>query len=296
MNVAGIRLENPLLVCSGVLGISASLFSRLEDAGIGGVVSKSISLEPNNGYENPTAIQLPYGALNAMGLPNPGIDSFLEEMGKSDIDIPIIISIYGKSPEEFAEVARRVGDSCAAIELNLSCPHAGGLLAIGQEPKLVEEVVRAVKASTKLPVLAKLTPNVADIQKIGLSAQKGGVDAITAINTVKGLALNISQEYPVLSNVTGGLSGPCIKPIGLRCVWDLKGVLDIPIIGVGGISGWEDVVEYMYAGASAVQLGTALGRDGIDTISEIRKGLEEFTFKKEMEYEDMVGLVRRNFD
>ena len=294
MKVAGIRLENPLLVCSGVLGISSSLFSRLENVGVGGVVSKSISLEPNNGYENPTAIQLPYGVLNAMGLPNPGVDSFLEEIGKCDIDIPIIISIYGKDAGEFAEVARRVGDSCAAIELNLSCPHAGGLLAIGQEPELVENVVREVKASTKLPVIAKLTPNVADIQKIGLSAQKGGADAITAINTVKGLALNIAQEYPILSNVTGGLSGPCIKPIGLRCVWDLKGALDIPIIGVGGISSWEDVVEYMYAGASAVQLGTALGNDRIDTITKIREGLEEF--KKEMEYEEMTGLVRKNFD
>jgi len=296
MKIAGMEMDNPLMVCSGVLGISSSLFKRLEDAGIGAVVSKSISLEPNDGYENPTLVSLPYGVMNAMGLPNPGVDGFIEEIDGLEMDIPLIVSIYGKDAKEFSEVASRLEGHCSAVELNLSCPHAGGLLSIGQDPGLVESVVKSVKECVEIPIIAKLTPNVADIKSIGKAAEKGGADALTAINTVRGLVLNIRQEHPVLSNVFGGLSGPCIKPIGLRCVWDLKGAVDIPIIGVGGISNWEDVVEYMYAGASAVQIGTVLGEQGIDHISSIKEGIERFSNENQMEYEEMVGRVRTRFD
>ncbi|HOP09316.1 MAG TPA: dihydroorotate dehydrogenase [Candidatus Methanofastidiosa archaeon] len=296
MKIAGMEMKNPLMVCSGVLGISSSIFNRLEDAGIGAVVSKSISLEPNDGYENPTMVSLPYGAMNAMGLPNPGVEGFLKEIKGLKLGIPLIISIYGKDAGEFAKVASKLDGRCDALELNLSCPHAGGLLSIGQDPDLVEDVVRRVKDSCGLPVIAKLTPNVADIRPIGVAAENGGADALTAINTVRGLALNIRQEYPILSNVYGGLSGPCIKPIGLRCVWDLKGAVGIPIIGVGGISSWEDVVEYMYAGASAVQIGTVLGGEGIDAISRIGDDLERFSKDSDIIYEDMVGRVRARFD
>ena len=243
MNVAGIELDNPLILCSGVLGISGGLFRRLEKAGIGGIVTKSISLEPNEGYKNPTVARLPVGVLNSMGLPNPGIETFLKEIEGLGLSIPLIISAYGSNADEFAEMAEKIGTSCDAIELNLSCPHAGGLLSIGQDPELVLSIVRTVKKHASVPVIAKLTPNVNDIREIGMAAQKAGADAISAINTVKGLAINVSQKYPVLSNVYGGLSGPAIKPVGVRCVWDLAGVLDIPIIGIGGIQDYEDVVE-----------------------------------------------------
>jgi len=296
MHIAGLELNNPLIVCSGVLGISSSLFLRLEKEGAGGVVSKSISLSPNEGYDNPTVTTVPCGMLNAMGLPNPGIDAFIEEIEGRSLGIPLIASIYGKDADEFAELAERLGTLCEAIELNLSCPHAGGLLSIGQDPMLVREVVKKAKNAASVPIIAKLTPNVNNIQEIGIEAQKGGADAISAINTVKGMAINIHQEYPILSNLTGGISGPAIKPIGVRAVWDLKKALDIPIIGIGGISRWEDVIEYAYAGASAVQLGTVLGTESIGALSRIKEGIDTFCRQKGVPFEDLVGSVRKRFD
>jgi len=295
MDVAGIRMDNPLMVCSGVLGISAGLFSRIEAVHAGAVVTKSISLVPNKGYDNPTVTGVASGVINAMGLPNPGVDAFIEELGRSEVSMPIVVSIYGNDEGEFAELARRLSPHCSALELNLSCPHAGGLLAIGQDPNLVERVVRAAKEASNVPVLAKLTPNVADITKIGLAAQEGGADAICAINTVKAMAIDIYQKHPILSNIGGGLSGPAIKPIGVRAVWDLAGAIDIPIIGIGGIASWEDVVEYLYAGASAVQMGTALGMYDIDHITRIKDELDIFCASTELDYEGLCGIVRKRY-
>jgi dihydroorotate dehydrogenase (NAD+) catalytic subunit len=295
MNVAGIRLRNPLILCSGVLGIATPLFSRLEKNGVGAIVTKSISLCPNTGYEAPTVTDVAGGILNAMGLPNPGVDAFIEEIRDSDLSVPLIVSIYGKDAKEYAEMAQKISPYCDAIEMNLSCPHAGGLLAIGQNEGLVREVVSRTKEAAEVPGIAKLTPNVTDITAIGRAAQEGGADAVSAINTVRGMAINIHQEHPVLSNISGGLSGPAIKPIGVKCVWDLAGALDIPIIGIGGISSWEDVIEYMMAGASAVQLGTVLGSQGISHLNTIAKGIEQWCRANELDIEAVTGLVRDRF-
>lgn len=295
MNVAGIRLRNPLILCSGVLGIATPLFSRLEKNGVGAIVTKSISLCPNAGYEAPTVTDVAGGILNAMGLPNPGVDAFIEEIRDSDLSVPLIVSIYGKDAKEYAKMAQKISPYCDAIEMNLSCPHAGGLLAIGQNEGLVREVVSRTKEAADVPVIAKLTPNVTDITAIGRAAQEGGADAVSAINTVRGMAINIHQEHPVLSNISGGLSGPAIKPIGVKCVWDLAGALDIPIIGIGGISSWEDVIEYMMAGASAVQLGTVLGSQGISHLNTIAKGIEQWCRANELDIEAVTGLVRDRF-
>jgi dihydroorotate dehydrogenase (NAD+) catalytic subunit len=230
-----------------------------------------------------------------MGLPNPGVDAFIEEIRDSDLSVPLIVSIYGKDAKEYAEMAQKISPYCDAIEMNLSCPHAGGLLAIGQNEGLVREVVSRTKEAAEVPVIAKLTPNVTDITAIGRAAQEGGADAVSAINTVRGMAINIHQEHPVLSNISGGLSGPAIKPIGVKCVWDLAGALDIPIIGIGGISSWEDVIEYMMAGASAVQLGTVLGSQGISHLNTIAKGIEQWCRANELDIEAVTGLVRDRF-
>lgn len=295
MDIAGITLDNPLMVCSGVLGISAGLFSRLEAAHAGAIVTKSISRSPNEGYDNPTVTGVASGVINAMGLPNPGVDAFIEELERTDVTIPLIVSIYGNDEEEFAELARRLSPYCSALELNLSCPHAGGLLAIGQDPELVRSVVSSAKRASGVPVFAKLTPNVSDITTIGRAAQEGGADALCAINTVKAMAIDIYQEHPVLSNIGGGLSGPAIKPIGVRAVWDLAGAVDIPIIGIGGIASWEDVVEYLYAGATAVQMGTVLGMHDIDQITRIKDELDLFCSTKGLAYDELSGIVRERF-
>jgi dihydroorotate dehydrogenase (NAD+) catalytic subunit len=267
----------------------------LEKNGVGAIVTKSISLCPNAGYEAPTVTDVAGGILNAMGLPNPGVDAFIEEIRDSDLSVPLIVSIYGKDAKEYAEMAQKISPYCDAIEMNLSCPHAGGLLAIGQNEGLVREVVSRTKEAAEVPVIAKLTPNVTDITAIGRAAQEGGADAVSAINTVRGMAINIHQEHPVLSNISGGLSGPAIKPIGVKCVWDLAGALDIPIIGIGGISSWEDVIEYMMAGASAVQLGTVLGSQGISHLNTIAKGIEQWCRANELDIEAVTGLVRDRF-
>ncbi len=295
MKVAGITLRNPLILCSGVLGIATPLFSRLEQHGVGGIVTKSISLTANEGYDTPAIAVVQGGILNAMGLPNPGVDAFIEEIRDADLSVPLIVSIYGKDAGEYAKMAQKISPYCDAIEMNLSCPHAGGLLAIGQQEKLVREVVSLTKDASDVPVIAKLTPNVTDITAIGMAAQEGGADAISAINTVRGMAINIHQGHPVLSNVSGGLSGPAIKPVGVKCVWDLAGAVDIPIIGIGGISSYEDVIEYMMAGASAVQLGTVLGTKGIAHIGTIAHGVAQWCTDNSLGIESVTGLVRNRF-
>lgn len=295
MNVAGIPLKNPLILCSGVLGISSALFARLEKAGMGGIVTKSISLRPTEGYPPPTVVPVAGGVLNAMGLPNPGVDAFLEEMGEASLSIPLIISVFGTDAKEVAAMVDRVSPYCDAVELNLSCPHAGGLLAIGQNPGLVRSVVASAARAATVPVVAKLTPNVTDITEIGKAAEEGGADAVSAINTVRGMAIDIHQAYPVLSNVSGGLSGPAVKPIGVKCVWDLAGAIEIPIIGIGGISSGGDVVEYLMAGASAVELGTCLGSGGIEQVTAIRDGLDAWCSARHTTYEALSRSVRDKF-
>jgi dihydroorotate dehydrogenase (NAD+) catalytic subunit len=259
VTVGGVALKNHLILAAGVLGTTGASLSRMLSLGAGGVVTKSIGPAPKDGHPGPCLAVLDDGVLNAMGLPNPSKE-FEGELaplaGK-----PVVASIFGASPEEFASVAGWFRGSVSGFELNLSCPHAEGYgAAIGNDPTLVEACTRAV-SSTGVPTWVKLTPNVTDITAIGKAAERGGAGAIVAINTVKAMRISTGLRRPVLGNRYGGLSGNAIFPIAVRCVYELYEVCTIPIIGCGGIASADNVVEMMMAGACAVEIGSAVARD-----------------------------------
>jgi dihydroorotate dehydrogenase (NAD+) catalytic subunit len=258
---------------------TAGSLLRVARAGAGAVVTKSIGSEPRKGYPGPTLVELDDGYINAMGLPNPGIEAFAAEMREArSCLVPVIGSIFASSPKEFSFLASKMQDyGAAAIELNLSCPHAKGYgMEIGVDPETVFTVVREVKSACSIPVFAKLTPNTHRLLEVAKAVEAAGGDAIVAINTVKALAISAEIRRPILSNKGGGLSGPAIKPIGLRCVYDLHADVNIPIVGVGGVENWRDAVEYIMAGASAVQVGSGVGRAGLEVFESICTGMQAF--------------------
>jgi len=289
----GIRFENPLILASGINDKTPEQWIRAHEEGTGGVVTKSIGLKPRNGYNNPTIVELPYGLINAMGLPNPGWKGFLEMVEGYTFEFPLIVSIFGGTPEEFAFLAEKLSGVADAFELNLSCPHAKGYgMEIGQKPENVYEVVRAVKDATDRPVIAKLTPNIDDITKLGLAAERAGADAVSAINTLKAIAIDVYARRPILSNKVGGYSGPGVKPVALRAVYDLARALDIPVIGIGGITTWQDAVEFLLAGASALQIGTAVSLRGWEVFREINEGIKAYLESEGFSsVEEIVGLA-----
>ena len=284
VNLCGIELENPLMLAAGILGSHASSMNLVLDAGAGAVVSKSFSKDANEGYHNPTTVEVEGGIINAIGLSSPGVDAFLEELelvnrdkGKS------IASIYGANPEEFSYVAEKISNLVDAIELNVSCPHAmeGYGASIGENPELTCEIVSAVKDAVDVPVFAKLTPNVTDIKEIAVAAENGGADGLTLINSLgPGMKIDIVTGHPILSNKFGGMS------------YD---ACDIPIIGVGGVRNYEDVVEFLYAGATAVQIGTSIMYEGPDIFGRIAADLDGFLEDSEFDsIEEMVGFAHKD--
>jgi dihydroorotate dehydrogenase (NAD+) catalytic subunit len=290
--IAGIKLANPTMLASGILGYTGLSLKSVIEAGAGAVVTKSMGLTPREGYPNPTVVQVDCGLLNAMGLPNPGISHFKEEI--QNVGAPTIVSVYGYSPEEFAKVAETAAEMDAdAIELNVSCPHIKKAGAeIGCDPQLLTEVVKAVKKSVDKPVIVKLTPNVSNICDTAKAAEKAGADAITAINTVKAMSIEVETGRPLLANKFGGLSGPAIKPIAVRCVYDVYRSVDVPVIGCGGITCWQDAVEFMLAGASAVQIGTAIAFKGVNVFNAITQGIEGYLKRKGFKnVKEIVGLA-----
>ncbi|MGB4086689.1 dihydroorotate dehydrogenase, partial [Methanothrix sp.] len=258
VHVGGLDLKNPVLLAAGILGTTGASLCRASRAGAGGVVTKSIGSVPRAGHPGPCIVHVDCGLINAMGLPNPSYRDFQEEIDAARRGgAPVIASIFGSSAEEFAQISRNL--DADAFELNLSCPHAEKYGSeLGRYPDLVESVTGAVKAASNVPVWVKLTPNTADILELGLAAQRGGADAVVAINTLKAMAIDIETGYPILGNRFGGLSGRAIKPVAVRAVYDLASRLEVPVIGVGGISSWEDAVEMIMAGATSIQVGTAL--------------------------------------
>ena len=270
VNVGGITLQSHLLLAAGVLGTTGASLSRMLQLGAGGVVTKSIGPHPKDGHNGPCLVALEDGLLNAMGLPNPSKE-FVDELAPL-AEKPVIVSIFGGNPEEFAEVAGWFTGKVAAIELNLSCPHAEGYgAAIGSDPALVEACTRAV-SRTGVPVWVKLTPNVTDITAIGMAAEKGGASAIVAINTVRAMRISTGIRRPVLGNRYGGLSGNAVFPIAVRCVYELYEAVKVPIIGCGGVSTADNVVEMMMAGARAVEIGSAVHED-VQVFGKIRDAL-----------------------
>ncbi len=282
--IAGIELNNPTMLASGILGQTGqSLLKIINEGGAGAVVTKSIGLEPRTGHGNPCAMELDNGLLNAMGLPNPGIDAFEPEMKIAlKGNAPIIASIFADSGEKFSMLAARMEEFGAhALELNLSCPHADKYgLDMGSDPVKVKDIVGQVKNAVKIPVFAKLSPMVPDISQIALAVQEAGGDAVVAINTIKAMKIEPELGMPVLKNKVGGLSGPAIKPAGIRAVYEIAGKVDIPIIGVGGINNGMDALEYIMAGASAVQIGSGVHYSGIDVFQKVSHEMNEFMDRK----------------
>ena len=259
VTLGGVVLDNHLLLAAGILGTTGSSLNRILSLGAGAVVTKSIGPHPKDGHAGPCLIVLEDGLLNAMGLPNPSKE-FADEIASLQKK-PVIVSIFGGNPAEFSLVAGWFKGRVAGFELNLSCPHAEGYgAAIGTDPALVEACTRSVSV-TGIPTWVKLTPNVTDITEIGKAAERGGASAIVAINTVKAMRISTSMQRPVLGNRYGGLSGSAVFPIAVRCVYELYEACTIPIVGCGGITTADNVIEMMMAGASAVEIGSAVYND-----------------------------------
>jgi dihydroorotate dehydrogenase (NAD+) catalytic subunit len=295
VDLAGLRMRNPVMNAAGVLGISSRLLRRVYEGGAGAVVTKSLGPVPRIGHRNPTLVSVEGGVLNAMGLPNPGADYFVEAIRELKRDgVPVVSSFFGASIEEFREVAGVLSEAGAdALELNCSCPNVEEEMGmLGGDCVNTERVTAAVKEAARPPVFVKLSPNVTDIAEIARAAERGGADAITAVNTLKGMAVDVDLRRPILTNVTGGLSGPALKPVALRCVWEVARAVEVPVIGCGGVSDWRDAVEYLLCGASAVEIGIGAMEKGFDVYGEVAEGirryLDENGFRKVGE---IVGLA-----
>lgn len=256
-----LTLPNPILVASGTFGYAREMEGIVDLPRLGGILPKTITAEPRIGNAPWRTVETSAGLLNAIGLDNDGVDAFLEHHLPylAGLGTPIIVSVAGRTVEDFTELARRVGqcDGVSAIELNLSCPNVSGGIDFGTNAASCREVVASARNTCDVPILAKLTPNVTRIADIAQGAADGGADAVCLINTVLGMAVDWKKRRPILGNGMGGLSGPAIKPIALRCVHQVRQAVDIPIIGIGGVANIDDVMQFLVTGASAVQIGTA---------------------------------------
>lgn len=294
--LCNLKLRNPTLLASGILGNVGSSMKRVAEAGAGGLVTKSIGAEPRMGHKNPTLITVEQGYLNAIGLANPGVEEFGDEITIAKTgEIPVIGSVFGFNVEEFVDVSIKMQNyGVDAIELNLSCPNvkkAGTYF--GQNSESAHEVVKAIKDELNVPVIPKLTANTGDIVKVAKACEKAGCDALTAINTLKAMKIDLKTGMPVLGNKIGGLSGRCIKPVAVASVYEIVRETDIPVIGCGGISTGEDAIEFLMAGASAVQIGVGVAERGINIFHKVCREIEEFMningYKK---LEEIIGVAQ----
>jgi dihydroorotate dehydrogenase (NAD+) catalytic subunit len=295
IEIAGIHFRNPLLLASGFLGISQEIFNRLYKSGLGAVVSKSISVVPMEGYKGPTIVSINQKSyLNAIGLSNPGADAFSEEISSNTV--PLIVSLVGSSATEFPNLIKKFDKlNILGYEINLSCPHVAKMgMEVGDDPTLVTKIIKTIKANTKKPVIIKVGIGNVDVVKLADIIEESGADAITAINTIRAMAINTETGMPILSNKIGGLSGSSIKPIGVRCVYEISKKVSIPVIGCGGIMNWEDVIEYMLAGATTVELGSVIGYHGLGVINKIIKGINGYLNKKGYKsVKEIIGIAHR---
>ena len=295
IDLAGIHLKNPLLLASGFLGISQEIFNRLYHDGLGAIVSKSISLSPLDGYKGPTVVSLgEKGYLNAVGLANPGSDVFAHEIMNNQI--PLIVSIVGSSQSDFPKLISKFDKlNILGYEINLSCPHVAKMgMEVGDDLDLVTKIIKTIKSKTKKPVIVKVGIGNTDVLKLASKIQESGADAITAINTIRAMAINVETGMPILSNKVGGLSGIPLKPIGVRCVFEITKKVNIPVIGCGGIFTWEDAVEYILAGATAIELGSVIGFEGLNAFNEIKLGITRYLEKKNCKnIKEIIGLAHK---
>ncbi len=287
VNIAGIELKNPVMTASGTFG-SGMEYAELTDIGkLGAIVTKGVANVPWEGNPTPRVTEVGNGMLNAIGLQNPGVDVFVERdlPFLKDYDIPVIVNVCGHTVEEYCSVVERLNDTYVSMyEINVSCPNVKqGALAFGQDAKVLEETTKAIKAVAQKPVIMKLSPNVTSIKDMALAAQAGGADAVSLINTLIGMKIDIERKCFVLANKTGGYSGPAVKPVALRMVYEVAHAVDIPVIGMGGISSAEDAIEFIMAGATAIAVGTANFVDPAAT-SKVIDGIEAFMKRKGIEY------------
>lgn len=297
VNVAGLELKNPVLTASGTFGYGREFEELLDLNRLGGIVAKGISLQPRPGNPPPRIVETACGMLNAIGLENVGIEQFLKEKTPffKTLRTKVIANVLGDSVEDYSLLAETLNEepSIAGLEVNISCPNvkAGGV-AFGTSPKMAASVTAAVRDKYKKTLIIKLSPNVSDIVAIAKSVQDAGADSVSLINTVIGMAINVKTRRPKLANIIGGLSGPAIKPIALRMVWQVASNISIPVIGIGGISSTEDALEFLIAGASAVQIGTAnFITPGIS--EKIVAGLEEYCREiKSGSIKEIIGSLR----
>jgi len=280
VNIGGIQLKNPVMTASGTFGYGEEYAPYVGLDKLGAIVVKGISLKPRTGNPPPRIVETTGGMLNSIGLENIGVDRFIGEKLPylRDSGATIIVNIFGSSIEEYGDVANKLDDThgISGLEINISCPNVkeGGII-FGSDSHMAFEVVSFVRQSTKLPLIVKLSPHVTDITEIARSVQDAGADAISLINTIRGMAIDIETKTPKLANITGGLSGPAIKPIALRMVWEVARVTEIPVIGIGGIMNAYDALEFIIAGASAIQVGTANFINPKATV-DILSGIEKY--------------------
>ena len=295
MELCGIRMQTPVLTASGTFGFGEEFADFVDLSRLGGVMVKGTTRKPRRGNDGVRITETPMGMLNCIGLENPGVEVFLNETLPriKKYQMNVIVNISGATVEEYGELAGMLDvDGVAAIELNVSCPNVreGGIV-FGTDPKAAVAVVRAAKANTRKPVILKLSPNVTDIVSIAKACEAAGADMLSLINTLMGMEINIETRRPTLGNITGGLSGPCVKPVAVRMVWQVAQAVHIPIIGMGGIHCWQDAVEFFLAGASAVAVGTANFTEPGVTM-QICDGLNDYLEKHNIAHiADLIGKV-----
>lgn len=296
VDLGGLKLKNPVLTASGTFGYGREFAEMFDLNRLGGVMVKGVSLTPWEGNPLPRIVETPAGMLNAIGLQNPGVDHYL----RHDLpflrryDTRIVVNVIGKTIDEYAAVVQKIEaeDGADAYEINISCPNIKeGGISFGSDPQMAADVVQAVRAVTRRPVIPKLSPNVTDIVAMAQACQEAGADALSLINTVLAMAIDVDRERPVLANVFGGLSGPAIRPVAVRMVWEVHRAVRLPIIGMGGISGPRDALEFILAGASAVAVGTANFTNPL-TALEVLEGIQDAA-RQRGPFSDMIGRAHR---
>ncbi len=280
VNIGELQMKNPVMTASGTFGYGLEFADFIELARIGGIIVKGTTIHKREGNPYPRMAETPSGMLNAVGLQNKGVHHFIEHIYPSikDIQTNMIVNVSGSAIEDYVETAAIINelDKISAIELNISCPNVKqGGMAFGVTSKGAEEVVKAIRSVYKKTLIVKLSPNVTDITEIARAVENGGADSVSLINTLLGMAIDAEHRRPILSTVTGGLSGAAVKPIALRMVWQVSKAVKIPVIGMGGIMNWKDAVEFMLAGATAIQIGTANFIDPTVTV-KVAEGIDDY--------------------
>lgn len=302
ITLGGLTMKNPVTVGSGTFAYGQEYDAYFDIAELGAVTTKSLTLKPRAGNKTPRLVETPAGMLNAIGLQNVGIDAYLRDKLPylREKRCQIIANIYGHTPDEYAELARRLEAETGAdaIEANLSCPNvhdaktARGCTLVAQDPNRVAEYTQAIRQATKLPLFIKLSPNVIDIAEPCLAAQEAGADAVSLINTLLGMGINPETRRPILANIVGGLSGPAIRPVAVKLVWDAAKVLRVPIIGMGGITNASDALQFILAGATAVAVGSMSFRQP-DTAIKVIRGLEDYCRRHEItDIKELIGAMK----